>query len=142
MHVKLGWALSHLQPSLPPHVFHATCTRSIPIGYCLSLSSLQASLPYSCRIYARALCSAHSKSRTRWSLYNIVSFTAHFPYRNLAKYCTARVRIWLEKYLEIAERSLVLSPQMILSLIVPSGAVFSKATICSHRGPSICILQD
>jgi hypothetical protein len=46
-------------------------------------------------------------------------------YRSLAKHCMAWVRILWEGYLEIAERSWVLSPQM----IAPSGTVFSKATV-------------
>jgi hypothetical protein len=51
------------------------------------------------------------------------------PYRSLAKYCAARVRIWWEKYLEIAERSWVFSPQV----IVPSGTIFSNATVCNQH---------
>jgi hypothetical protein len=35
------------------------------------------------------------------------------------------VRIWWEKYVEIAEGSVVVSPQM----IVPSGSIFSKAMV-------------
>jgi hypothetical protein len=47
-------------------------------------------------------------------------------YRTLAKYyCTTWLRILWEENLEIAERSLVFSPQM----IVPSGTVFSRATV-------------
>jgi hypothetical protein len=47
-------------------------------------------------------------------------------YRSLAKYCTTWVRIWWEKYLEIAARSWV----YLLQMIVPSGILVSKATVC------------
>jgi hypothetical protein len=50
-------------------------------------------------------------------------------YGSLAKYGTTWVRIPWDKRLEIAEQSEVMCPQMIL----PSGSIFSKATVDCSR---------
>jgi hypothetical protein len=54
--------------------------------------------------------------------------------RYLAKYWTVRVRLFKDKYLEIAERSKVSPPQ----LIAPTRSIFSKATVCWFLESTAC----
>jgi hypothetical protein len=76
----------------------------------------------------------HYKSMV-WQ-YTSISSTA--VYRSLAKYLTTWVRIWWEKYLEIAEQSRAFSPQR----VVPSGTIFSRATVHDGEGPVLDGARD
>jgi hypothetical protein len=61
-----------------------------------------------------------------------------YLYRSLAKYLPAWVRILRGKSLEMAERSHILSPQ----IIDPSGSIFSKATVCLAFSRSLAYITS